>query len=152
MDIRDELITGTFNIGSDGRKEPPNWKDYALKLEAKLSAPSPTREAQKVPVDIKELIEVQELDGLINTRLVNCEDEITQQHYYGIQKSFWKLIERLKKEPVREAGEGLLDRIKEISKTKAYSLNLSIAAQDMDKRLKEIYELVKQIIPGISNK
>lgn len=36
MDIRDEIITGSFSIGSDGRKEPIDWKDYALKLEAKI--------------------------------------------------------------------------------------------------------------------
>jgi hypothetical protein len=33
MDIRDKIITGTFAIGQDGRKEPIDWKDYALKLE-----------------------------------------------------------------------------------------------------------------------
>lgn len=37
MDIRDEVITGSFMIGNDGRKEPINWRDYALKLEAKIS-------------------------------------------------------------------------------------------------------------------
>lgn len=37
MDIRDKLITGSFMIGEDGRKEPSNWKDYALKLEAELA-------------------------------------------------------------------------------------------------------------------
>lgn len=36
MDIRDEIITGTFAIGEDGRKEPIDWKDYAKKLEQKL--------------------------------------------------------------------------------------------------------------------
>ena len=32
-DIRDEIITGSFIIGEDGRKEPIDWKEYALKLE-----------------------------------------------------------------------------------------------------------------------
>jgi len=36
MDIRDELITGSFMYGHDGRKEPPDWKKYAIKLEAKI--------------------------------------------------------------------------------------------------------------------
>lgn len=36
MDIRDEIITGTFAIGNDGRKEPPDWKQYALLLEDKI--------------------------------------------------------------------------------------------------------------------
>lgn len=33
MDIRDKIITGSYMIGNDGRKEPTNWKDYAIKLE-----------------------------------------------------------------------------------------------------------------------
>jgi hypothetical protein len=36
LDIRDKLITGTFDIGSDGRKHPINWEIYALKLEQHL--------------------------------------------------------------------------------------------------------------------
>jgi len=36
MNIRDKFITGNFIIGSDGQKEPPSWKDYALKLEEEL--------------------------------------------------------------------------------------------------------------------
>jgi hypothetical protein len=36
MDIRDEIITGSFAIGQDGRKEPIDWKNYALKLETKI--------------------------------------------------------------------------------------------------------------------
>lgn len=36
MDVRDELITGSYMIGSNGRKEPPNWQEYAIKLENKL--------------------------------------------------------------------------------------------------------------------
>lgn len=38
MSIRDELITGTFAIGSDGQKEPIDWKEYALKLEKKIQS------------------------------------------------------------------------------------------------------------------
>jgi hypothetical protein len=38
MDIRDEIITGTFYIGSDGRKEPTDWKEYAAKLENKIKS------------------------------------------------------------------------------------------------------------------
>lgn len=38
MNIRDEIITGTFAIGADGKKEPIDWKDYALKLEDRLSS------------------------------------------------------------------------------------------------------------------
>lgn len=37
MDIRDKIITGSFAIGSDGRKEPIDWKDYSLKLEKELT-------------------------------------------------------------------------------------------------------------------
>lgn len=36
MDIRDEIITGSFAVGKDGRKEPIDWKKYALELEQKL--------------------------------------------------------------------------------------------------------------------
>lgn len=36
MELRDKIITGSFMIGADGRKEPVNWKDYALKLETLL--------------------------------------------------------------------------------------------------------------------
>ena len=32
-ELRDKFITGTFAIGDDGCKEPPDWKQYALKLE-----------------------------------------------------------------------------------------------------------------------
>lgn len=31
--LRNRIITGTYAIGEEG-KEPINWKDYALKLEA----------------------------------------------------------------------------------------------------------------------
>jgi hypothetical protein len=33
MNIRDKIITGSYAIGHDGKKEPLDWKDYALKLE-----------------------------------------------------------------------------------------------------------------------
>lgn len=45
MNIRDEIITGTFAIGPDGQREPIDWKDYALKLEEKIKTSSiPTEE------------------------------------------------------------------------------------------------------------
>lgn len=46
MDIRDKIITGTFAIGSDGRKEPTDWKDYAIKLEHMI--PNGNKELKKI--------------------------------------------------------------------------------------------------------
>jgi hypothetical protein len=43
MDIRDEIITGSCMYGHDGRREPIDWKNYAIKLEAKIE------EIQKLP-------------------------------------------------------------------------------------------------------
>ena len=34
--IRDSIITGSYAIGENGQKEPLDWKEYALKLEAEL--------------------------------------------------------------------------------------------------------------------
>lgn len=32
-ELRENLIPGTFIIGTDGLKEPPSWKEYAKALE-----------------------------------------------------------------------------------------------------------------------
>lgn len=71
MNIRDEIITGSYAIGETG-KEPLDWKEYALKLEAHIA-------------DLKTgvfgvLGELNRMDSKNGTRLVAVSTNFVEGH------------------------------------------------------------------------
>lgn len=84
MDIRDELITGSYIVGDDGRKEPINWKVYAIQVEEKVKQLQLIISG-KTFFDEKEALEakIAELEGDIENYLsvmVAAAEEI-QEHW-----------------------------------------------------------------------
>lgn len=67
MNIRDAIITGSFNIGADGKREPPNWEKYAIALEKVI---------ENVTADMKPIIKKALAKG--TGRATVTDDEVIQ--------------------------------------------------------------------------